>query len=143
MATSGGKRAGKMKPHQKGRAAEEAVRKALERELGTPLHKRKLTIGKNANGKEIPKEFDLVSDDEKIVVEVKSFKLGNKTTKKAGYTTTRKARLICACFYLGKVENAAKRILALTDKELFNQFKNDMDGLLSANIEIRYIPFKT
>jgi len=129
--------------HQKGPAAEEAVRKALERELGTPLHKRKLTIGKNSNGEEIKKEFDLVSNDEKIVVEVKSFKLGNQTTGKAGYSTTRKSRLINACFYLGKVEKAGKRILALTDEELFTQFKNDMDGLLSANIEIRYVPFKT
>ena len=133
-----------MTPDQKkGRAAEEAVRKALERELGTPLHKRKLTIGKKSNGKEIIKEFDLVSNDEKFVVEVKSYKFGNQTTGKSGYSTTRKWRLISACFYLGKMKKATKRILALTDKELFTQFKNDMDGLLSANIEIRYVPLKT
>jgi hypothetical protein len=129
-------------PHNKGRSAEEAVREVLERELRIPLHKCKLTVGKNSNGEEIKKEFDLVSDDEKIVVEVKSYKLGNNTTQKAGYTTTRKWRLIGACFYLGKVEKAAKRILALTDKELFTQFKNDMDGLLNSNIEIRYVPCK-
>jgi len=130
-----------MNAHNKGHSAEEAVRKVLERELRTPLHKRKLTIGKKSNGEEIKKEFDLVSDDEKIIVEVKSFKLGNEKTKKRGYTTTRKWRLIGACFYLGKVKKAKKRILALTDRELFKQFRDDMDGLLN-NIEIRYVPLK-
>jgi len=83
-----------------------------------------------------------VSEDEKVVVEVKSYKLGNGTTKKAGYATTRKWRLIGACFYLGKAEKAVTRILALTNEELYTQFRKDMDGLLNPNIEIRYFPLK-
>jgi len=80
--------------------AEKKVKKALEFEFEMSFTKQKLIIGKNSNGEIIKKEFDLVSKDKKNVVEVKSYKLGNETTKKAGYTTTRKWRLIGACFYL-------------------------------------------
>ncbi len=103
--------------------------------------KQKLIIGKNSNGEIIKKEFDLVSKDKKNVVEVKSYKLGNETTKKAGYTTTRKWRLIGACFYLSKVKGATNRILALTNKELYSQFIKDIDGLVDPKkIEVRHIP---
>jgi len=95
-----------------------------------PLTKRKLIIGKNSNGEEIKKEFDLVSEDKKNVVEVKSYKLGNETTKKAGYTTTRKWRLIGACFFLSKVKRATNQILALTNKARYSQFIKDIDGLI-------------
>jgi hypothetical protein len=102
--------------------AEENVKKILEREFNKTFTKRKLVLGKKSNGDKIEKEFDLVSDDNKIVVEVKSYKFGNKTTKKSGYTTTRKWRLIGACFYLSKVKNATSRILVLTNKDLFSEF---------------------
>ena len=129
---------------QIGLQAEKKVKKVLEREFNMPFTKQKLIIGKNSNGEGIKKEFDLVSEDKKIVVEVKSYKLGNETTKKAGYTTTRKWRLIGACFYLSKVKSATNRILALTNKELYSQFIKDIDGLIDPKkIEIKYIPFRT
>jgi hypothetical protein len=43
------------------------VKKVLERECNMPLTKRKLIIGKNSNGEEIKKEFDLVSEDKKML----------------------------------------------------------------------------
>jgi len=128
---------------QIGLQAEKKVKKVLEREFNMPLTKRKLIIGKNSNGEEIKKEFDLVSEDKKIVVEVKSYKLENETTKKAGYTTTRKWRLIGACFFLSKVKRATNRILALTNKERYSQFIKDIDGLIDPKkVEIRYIPYR-
>jgi hypothetical protein len=125
-----------------GSLAEEKVKKILEREFNTTFVKRKLVVGKKSNSDKIKKEFDLISEDNKIVVEVKSYKLDNKTTKKTGYTTTRKWRLIGACFYLSKVKNATSRILVLTNKDLFSEFKKDMNGLLNSNVEIRHIPFE-
>lgn len=112
--------------------AEKKVKEVFEKEFGIPFNKKKIAVGKQN------KEFDLVSGDGKIVVEVKSSKLGNNTTGKSGYDTTRKARLIMAYWYLEKVK-AEKRILVLTNKELFNQFKKDMDGM-DQKIEIRYVP---
>ncbi len=130
-------------PSQYGLLAEEKVKKILEREFNTTFTKRKLVLGRKSTGEKIKKEFDLVSDDEKIVVEVKNCKFfDNKTTKKAGYTTTRKWRLIGACFYLSKVKKATNRILVLTNEELFSQFNKDMDGLLNSNVEIRHILLK-
>jgi len=112
---------------------EEKVKKVLEIEFGK-LTKQKRPTGKNR------KEFDLVSDDRQLVIEVKSCKLGNETTKKSGYTTTRKPRLIAACAYLDKVD-AKRKILVLTDKELYEQFKRDMDGDgLFPRVEIRCVP---
>jgi hypothetical protein len=70
------------------------------------------------------------------VAEVKSYKLGNASTKKAGYITTRKWRLMGACVYLEKV-NAKERILALTNKELCEQFKKDAQALFP-KVRIRY-----
>lgn len=114
---------------------EEKVKKVLEKEIGK-LTKQKIPIGKNRKGK----EFDLVSDDRHVVIEVKSFKFDNETTKKSGYASTRKPRLIAACAYLDKVD-AKRKILVLTDKELYEQFKRDMDGDdLFPKVEIRYVP---
>ena len=124
-----------------GLRAEGYVKKKLERQHNTTLEKKKLKIGKKSNGKPILHEFDLVSSDGKLVIEVKSYKLGNETTKKAGYSTTRKSRLISACFYLSKVKKATTRFLVLTNKELHSQFIKDMDGLLDAKIEIICLPF--
>jgi len=129
-------------PQQYGLLAEEKVKKILEREYQATFAKRKLVLGKKSNGDKIKKEFDLVSDDGQIVVEVKSYKFDNKATKKAGYTTTRKWRLIGACFYLSKVKKATNRILVLTNKELYSQFNKDMDGLLYSNVEIRHVPIR-
>lgn len=116
-----------------GLEAEEKVRQILEIEFGK-LTKQKILIGKKK------KEFDLVSTDGEVVIEVKSYKLGNETTKKSGYTTTRKQRLITACTYLDKA-SAKTKILVLTNKNLYKQFKEDMDqeGLFPT-ITLRYVP---
>lgn len=131
----------------KGKKAEEKVKGLLEREFNQKFNKQKLIVGKKSNGEPIYKELDLVSEDSSIIVEVKSYKYGNNTTKSAGYTSTRKWRLIGACFYLEKAKpknrktKIKKRILALTNKKLHDIFSHDMDGLIDTKkIEIRYFP---
>ncbi|MBI5875576.1 MAG: hypothetical protein HZB81_07020 [Deltaproteobacteria bacterium] len=123
---------------KQGEEAEKKVKEFLEKEFGKPFSKQKVVIGK---GKK--KEFDLVSNDGKIVVEVKDFKFDNETTGKSGYSSTRKHRLISACCYLAKV-HAEKKMLALTNQEICEQFKKDMDmEQLHPEIEIIYVPMKS
>jgi hypothetical protein len=121
-------------------AREQTVRQNLSNELGMLLEKKKLVIGRRLNGQKIWKEFDLVSrDDEKeLVGEIKCYKLGNSTTGKSGYTTTRIARLLMACFYLKRLK-ARRKLLVLSNKELYEQFRRGMDGLLDKQIEIKYV----
>jgi len=118
---------------------EERARKVLGTKLGKTFHKRKLTIGCDSNGKDVKHEFDLVSEDKEIVGEVKSGKLGNESTKEAGYSSTRKFRLIGDIFYLERTK-ASHKLLILTDKDLFDKFRKDMDGLLTTDIEIIHLP---
>lgn len=121
-----------------GRKIERAVREKLSRELGMSLKNRKLVLGRNSDGEEIKKEFDLVSPDEALVGEIKSYKFANKTTGKAGYNTTRKARLLAACFYLEKV-NARTKLLILTNKKLYDVFMSSEGCLIHKSIEIKYL----
>lgn len=60
-------------PQQYGLHAEKEVKKILEQEFNTTFTKRKLVLGRKSNGEENKHEFDLVSDDDKIVVEIKSY----------------------------------------------------------------------
>ena len=121
----------------------EKVQKILEREFKTTFERNKtITVGRNSNGETKTHKFDLVSTNGKIVVEVKSCKFKNKRTQKSEYNSTRKWRILGDCFYLSKAKGAKKRLMVLTNKELYTQFKNDMDGLLDPKIEIRYIPIR-
>ena len=116
---------------------EEKVKKVLEKEFNTAFEMNKpLRIGKSSSGEIKTHKFDLVSEDGKIVVEVKDYNF-----KKKSYATTRKWRILGDCFYMGKVRSAKKRIMVLTNKNLYKQFLADMDGLLK-NVEIRYVPVR-
>ena len=127
----------------KGSLAEEKVKKILEREFKTTFERNKpIRVGRNSDGEIKTHRFDLVSIDGKIVVEVKSCKFKNKRTQKSGYTTTRKWRILGDCFYLTRAKGVKRRLMVLTNKEIYTQFKNDMDGLLDPKIEIRYIPIR-
>lgn len=119
---------------------EQKVRKILENKFGAKLIKRQLLIGSKANGEPIFHEFDIVSVDENfefnsnIVGEVKSDRFGSEN----GYRTTRFCRMVTACMYLQKVK-AGKKLLVLTDKEFYDRFKRDADGLITKDIEIVFV----
>lgn len=113
---------------------EDWVRKTLEKYFDQKLSKKKLCLKPNTPSDVLCEhEFDFVSDDKAIIGEIKSSKLGNITTKKAGYTSTRKWRLIGDIFYLERVE-AESKFLVLTDEELWKQFKGDIDGLTTVKV---------
>jgi len=79
--------------------------------------------------------FDLVSEDNQIVAEVKSHQLtrgGNVPSGKISDTYQ-------ACFMLEKV-SAKKKLLILTDSKFYEIFKRYSEGKISEEIEIVLLP---
>lgn len=120
----------------KGFVAERIVRDLLgdrfQKKFYTKRGDRTLIVGHRSNGEEIKHEFDLVSEDKSIIGEVKS----DKYTKKA-HSNTRLPRMLGACRYLELVK-AKKKLLVLTNKEMHEIMKHDLDGLINSDIEIIY-----
>ena len=103
---------------------EARVREKLEAEFGMPFSKKKLSLkNKKSDGSIIIHEFDLVSEDGKIVGEVKAYKYTEKAQ-----SNTRRPRAMVDCRYLELVK-ADKKLLILTDREFHGKFTNDSDGL--------------
>ncbi len=105
---------------------EAKVRELLGKEFGVGFIKKRLSLRTG-----ILHEFDLVSHDGKIVGEVTSA----KHTEKA-YPNTRFPRAMLACRYLEMVD-AERKLMIFTDKQFYENFKEDSQGLLFGNIEIR------
>jgi hypothetical protein len=125
----------KAKP--KGLVAERIVRNILEENVKKHFYTRRkdrtLIVGYRSNGEAIKHEFDLVSEDKTIIGEVKS----DKYTKKH-HSNTRLFRILGACKYLELIKTE-KKVLILTDKEMHEIIKHDLDGLISPAIEIIFI----
>jgi len=121
----------------KGFVAERIVRKLLEdkfqKKFYTRRRDRTLIVGHRSNGEEIKHEFDLVSEDKSIIGEVKS----DKYTKKA-HSNTRLPRMLAACRYLELIK-AKKKLFVLTNEEMHEIIKHDLDGLINPDIKIIYI----
>jgi len=120
----------------KGLEVERIVRDRLggrfQKRFYTKRKDRTLIIGYRSNGEEIKHEFDLVAEDKSIIGEVKS----DKYTKKA-HSNTRLPRMLGACRYLELVK-AKKKLFILTNKEMYEVIKHDLDGLINPDIEIIY-----
>ena len=74
---------------------------------GTSLKKRRLFVCGRSGGEPQIHEFDLVSEDRKIVGEIKSGKC----------STTNCSLALVDCFYLSRLK-ARVRLMIFTDKEL-------------------------
>jgi len=112
------------------------VRKILSEQLKINIAKRKLVYAHDKEG--LPKihEFDLVANTENglLIGEVKS----SSYSSQSRYQTTKFWRVLGACIYLEKVK-ASRKILVLTEKEFFEHFKVDSEGLISEDIEVMLI----
>ncbi len=121
----------------KGFVAERMVRSILEKKLNKIFYTRRtdrtLIVGQRSTGELISHEFDLVSEDKTIIGEVKS----DKYTKKA-HGSTRFFRILGACKYLEMIK-AKKKILVLTEKEMYKVMKHSLDGVINPDIEIIHI----
>jgi len=111
---------------------EQRVREALEKEFGTKLPKKRVTIGYYTH------EFDLFSNDGTIIGEVKSGKDLDRNGKIKSY---RFAELCLDCLYLMSVK-AENKIFVLTNKEMFDAFKKMITGLPIKDIEIRLVELR-
>jgi len=107
---------------------ERFVRKRLEKMFGVPLHKRKLVVGYDSNGKPQIHEFDVVSDDMSIIGEIKSGKCTGSNYNSA----------LVDCVYLSKVKTKSK-MLILTNKEFYEYFKHKSEGIIGKDISIIHI----
>jgi len=115
---------------------EAAIRRILSEQLKTSVIKKKLVYAYDKNGLPRIHEFDLVANTENglLVGEVKSSSYRNETR----YWTTKFWRVLGACVYLERVE-ASQKILVLTEREFFEHFKVDAEGLISEDIKVKFI----
>jgi len=79
--------------------------------------------------------FDLVSEDNHIVAEVKSHQL----TKGGNVPSGKISDTYQACFMLEKV-SAKKKLLILTDSRFYEIFRRYSEGKISEEIEIVFLP---
>lgn len=115
----------------RGRNAEEAAKKWLQNEFNTSFSRRNLQVGSKSNGKLAMHNFDLVSQNNQIVGEVKSHQL----TKSGNIPSGKISDTYQACFMLEKV-SAKKKLLILTDLRFHEIFKRYSEGKISKEIEI-------
>jgi len=91
--------------------------------FGIKFRKVKLLVGHDSKKRPKIHEFDLISEDMKIVGEIKSGKCSRKNFNLA----------LVDCFYLDKVK-AQTKLMVFTDRELYKYFKDNSEGLISNNI---------
>jgi len=107
---------------------EQLIRDFLAEVFGASLGKRRLVIGYDSKNKPQIHEFDFVSDDMNIVGEIKS---GRKS--RGNYHGA-----LTDILFLTKVK-AKKKLLVLTNKELYMYFRVRSEGVIPNNIDIMLI----
>jgi hypothetical protein len=115
---------------------EDRVRQRIAEKLGVQLRKRKLAVGVTAEGVRKLHEFDGVSPDDQLVIEIKTNELRATPSKPRGrYDSAIKPALVLDLYLLSRL-NAKTKMLVLTDRALFDLCSRDMDGLLAADTQI-------
>ena len=103
----------------------------LESKYNQDFAMKKLLVGTKSDGTSALHSFDLVSEDNQIVAEVKSHRL----TKSGNNPSGKVSDTYQACSMLEKVD-AQKKLLVLTDCDFFKLFKRCSDGKISRQIEL-------
>jgi hypothetical protein len=115
---------------------EDRVRQRIGEQFGVQLEKRKLVVGVKTDGVPRLHEFDGVSPDNQVVIEVKTNELRAAPGKPRGrYDSAIKQALALDLYMLSRV-SAGTKMLVLTDRPLFDVCSRDMDGLLAPDIQI-------
>jgi hypothetical protein len=117
--------------YERGKIAEETAKQWLQAEFNGHFSRTNLQVGSKSNGKPAMHNFDLVSEDNQIVAEVKSHQL----TKSGNIPSGKISDTYQACFMLEKV-SAKKKLLILTDPNFYEIFKRYSEGKISKEIEI-------
>jgi hypothetical protein len=108
-----------------------AIRR-LSEELGTTLREQvELNVSESQKYR-----FDAVSEDNKIVVEVRA----NDMPRKGELRDTQLAETSEACLFMLGVKNAQRRILALTQKEFYDALITKRQAALYRSLGIEIMP---
>lgn len=110
---------------------EKLAREKLGEMFGTKFRKNKLITGYDSNKRPQLHEFDLVSNDMDIVGEIKSGKC----------TRTNYNLALVDCLYLSRIK-AKTKLMIFTDKELYEYFRDNSEGVISKDIRaILVLPY--
>ena len=115
--------------YQVRRDKEEKVRKILERRFGMKFQRGTLPSSGTDH------EFDAISEDKRIVAEVKSNGLNRRT---GALRSAVRDNLTAACMFL-LTTKARKRLLILTDDETHQHFTRTLEAKASQKMGIRII----
>jgi len=110
---------------------EKLVREKLGEMFGTKFRKNKLITGYDSKKRPKLHEFDLISENMDIIGEIKSGKC----------TRTNYNLALVDCLYLSKIK-AATKLMVFTDKELYEYFRDNSEGVISKDIRaILVLPY--
>jgi hypothetical protein len=113
------------------------ARLLIGEQYGVELRKRRLAVGTKADGSERFHEFDGVSPDCQIVIEIKTNKLDTSIRARGRYDSAIKQALTLDLYMLTRIR-AKTKLLVLTDRPLFDLCSLDMDGVLARDTQIVY-----
>jgi hypothetical protein len=108
-----------MKPYE----TESFVREKLGEMFGTKFRRGRLITGYDSANRPQVHEFDIVSENMEIIGEVKSGRCSRNNYNLA----------LVDCVYLSKIE-ARMKLMVFTDKELYEYFRYNSQGLVSSDI---------
>lgn len=117
---------------------EEKVRELVGTQLGVHLAKRRLVLGTRIDGTRVYHEFDAVSPDGEVVVEVKTNELKPTSSRPRGRFDSAQKQALCLDVYLLSRVSAKTKMLVLTDRPLFDMFVKEMEGILPSDVSIHY-----
>ena len=104
--------------------------KELSREMELSLKKKKVPVGKQS----VMKQFAGVSDDRNTVIHVCHH---SGLTSSGNIPVGKINGLFAKCFLMEKV-NAENKYIYFSNKEFFEIFRKQSDGLLDDSVQLRY-----
>lgn len=113
--------------------AEQIVKLRLESEFLQPFEKRNIIIGVMA------RSFDWVSRDGTVAAQVKSCSKSFNQLTRAQLETRFQRDYLFDCLLLEKAPVRRRIFFLAGDKRLFDEFRNWCKGLISKEVEIRFI----
>jgi len=120
-----------MNSSKKGFEIEIKVKSVLEGKYNKKFSKTRTNFGN------FSREIDLMSDDNEIAVQVKS---GHDISSSGRISSYRFAE-ICLDYIILMGINSSKKILVLTNKEMFEQFNKEILGLPLTGVDVKLLEF--
>lgn len=108
----------------------------LKRLFGKDFMTKSVIIGTRKNGKNVLKRFSAVSSDNSIVAFVRNHSGYTKTEKKPN---AKIGQAFEDCFFLNLVKSQ-KKLLVLTNKEFYDIFLSESEGLLG-DVELIHLQY--